>query len=147
MRRSVTSRKAARLDSQWGHWDSSLAYPSGCNMALGSTQSVTDANTTVISCGGSNGAPCVRSHNLATFMCGMSNFREPHPPGTLRVYPGLYRDLYTFYGGMYDSHGHFLLPIFPVGALQLLPSTVSTGLQPTSPSFVPPSTDPPFHMQ
>ena len=97
--------------------------------------------------GEGNGAPCVRSHNLATFMCGMSNFREPHPPGTLRVYPGLYRDLFIFYGGMYDSHGHFLLPIFPVGALQLLPSTVATGLQPTSPSFVPPSTDPPFHMQ
>ena len=40
------------LDSQWGHWDSSLFYPSGCNMAMGSTQSVTGVNTTGISCVG-----------------------------------------------------------------------------------------------
>ena len=97
--------------------------------------------------GGSNGGPCLGSHNLATFMCRMSNFREPQPPRTLRAYPGLYRDIFTFYGGIYESHCHSFLPTFPVSALQLLPSTVATGLQPTSHSFVPPSTGPPFQMQ
>jgi hypothetical protein len=138
------------LDSQWGHWDSSLAYPSGCNTALGSTQSVTDVNTAGISCGGGdNGGPCIGSHNLATSTWRMSNFRELQPPGTLRDYRGLYRDLrvFTFYGAMYESQGHSFIPIFPVSALQLLPSTVAIGLQSTSPSSVPPSTDPPFQMQ
>ena len=39
--------RTALQDSQWGHWDSSLAYPSGCK-----TQSVTDVNTAGTSCGG-----------------------------------------------------------------------------------------------
>jgi hypothetical protein len=38
------------FNSQWGNWDSSLAYSSGCNIALGVDSSVTDVNTTGISC-------------------------------------------------------------------------------------------------
>jgi hypothetical protein len=90
-----------------------------------------------------------RAYGLTTLLPSCAECRTsaslnlPEP----RAYPGLHRDLFTFYGDMYESHGHSFLPIFPVSALQLLPSTVTTGLQPSSPSFVPPSTDAPFHMQ
>jgi len=83
----------SRVRFPMGSLGFSLVYPSGCNMTLGSTQSVTDVNTMDISCGGSNSGRCLGSHNLATFICPTSNFREPQPPGTLRAYASLYRDL------------------------------------------------------
>jgi hypothetical protein len=72
-------------DFQWGHWDSSLVYPSGCNMALGSTQSVTDVNTTDISCGGGGTLPpsyakCRTSGSLIL----------PEPSGPIQACAGIY---------------------------------------------------------
>jgi hypothetical protein len=31
--------------SRWFHWDSSMTYPSGCNMTLGSFQPLTEMNS------------------------------------------------------------------------------------------------------
>jgi hypothetical protein len=55
------------FDSRWCQWNFSFTYPSGCTMALGLTQPLTEINTRNIS-----RRPVRRADNLTTFMCQLS---------------------------------------------------------------------------
>ena len=72
-----------------------LHNSSGCTMALGSTQLLTEMSTRNISGGGSQ---CIRVTTLPPPRADCHYIWEPQPAGTLRACPGLYRDSLTFSG-------------------------------------------------
>ena len=72
-----------------------LHNSSGCPVALGLTQSLTEMSTRNISWR----SRCPE-HGLTTLLPSCADcleIRKPQLPGTLRTCPGLYRDCYTFY--------------------------------------------------
>jgi len=71
------------FDSRWCHWNFSGNHPSGCTMALGSTQPLTEMSTRYTSWG--KGGRCVRLTTLppscvVVRKSGNLNFLEPSGP-------------------------------------------------------------------
>jgi hypothetical protein len=64
-------------------------------MALRSAHPLTGMSTTNICPGGKSGR-CVGLTPLPPSCADCREIWEPEPPGTLRAYPGLYRDCFTF---------------------------------------------------
>jgi len=80
------------FDSRWCHWN--WHNPSGRTMTLGSTQLLTEMGTRNISWGGGGlgkGGRCLGLTTLPPSCIGCFEIWEPHPPGTLRACPGLYK--------------------------------------------------------
>ena len=65
--------------------------PSGCTMEMGTTQPLTEMITRNISWWGKGGR-CVGRTTLEPSSADCFEIWEPHPPGTIRVSPGLYRN-------------------------------------------------------
>jgi hypothetical protein len=72
------------------HW----CNPSGCTMALGSTQPLTGMSTRN-TFWGSKGGWCVGLTTLPPSCADCLEIWEPQPPGTLWVCPGLQWDCFT----------------------------------------------------
>ena len=70
-------------------------HRSGCTVFLGSTQTLTEISTGNISWEVKDGR-CVGWTNLHASCAEYHEIWESQPPGTLRVYPGLRRDCFTF---------------------------------------------------
>jgi hypothetical protein len=64
-------------------------------MAQGSTQPVTEMGTRNIA--GGKGDGCVGLTTLPPTCADSFEIRELQAPGTVRAYPGLYKDYFTFY--------------------------------------------------
>ena len=81
----------SRVRSRWCHWNFSLRNHSGCTMALGLTQPLTEMSTRNISWG--QRWPERRADNTTTFMCRLSwnlgTSTSWNPPGLSRLVMGL----------------------------------------------------------
>jgi len=73
------------------HWHN----PSGCTMAQGSTQLLTEISTRNISWGAKVAE--IGLTTLLSFCSDCLEIWEPHPPGTLRACPGLCRNCFTVF--------------------------------------------------
>jgi hypothetical protein len=77
-------------DSRRCHWN--IFIPSGRTVALGSTQPLTEMNTSNISWGGGGGGKGGRGAEVTTLPPSCADcleICEPQPPGILRACPGL----------------------------------------------------------
>jgi len=106
LRRCTTSRKVAGPIPSGVigifHWHNS----SGRTMALGSTQPLTEMNT---STGTGKGDRCVGMTTLPPSCADYLKIWEPQSPGVLRASPGLHRNFYTSYVTPRSLIGKFLL--------------------------------------
>jgi hypothetical protein len=83
------------FDSRRCHWNFHWHNPSGCTVALGSTQPLTEMSTRSISWGGKGGR-YVGLTILPPSCANCLQIWETQPPATLRACPGLQLDCFTF---------------------------------------------------
>ena len=98
---------ALKLDGVTGifHWHK----PSGCTMALGSTQPLTEKSARNISWG-AKGSQRAELTTLPPSCADWLEIRETQPPGTLRACPGLYTDHFTNHHK--TSHNTYIWQVF-----------------------------------
>ena len=87
------------FDSQTFYWPN----PSSRNMALGSTQPLTDTSTRNTAWGGKGGR-CLRVTNLPLSYADCLEIWEFQPPGTIGSSPGMYGNSFTELGVLVREH-------------------------------------------